>query len=154
MAQFILNGHYIGAATTGDNTSYVARLVSALQRRLLGCCEQFDQDVFAILLADWPHGCRHISANHIVDSALDTTERWEDFAGKSPLSIAAEIAGLIAAAEIARLNGDDASAARWEATADDWQVSLQGWTVTSTSPRLPRASDPSNDSQICMFQEG
>ena len=39
-------------------------------------------------------------------------ERWEEQSGYSPSTIAAEIAGLVAAADLARANGDPASAAR------------------------------------------
>ena len=49
-------------------------------------------------------------------------ERWENQCGYSPATIAAEIAGLVCAADIARANGDAASAdALPERTADDWQ---------------------------------
>jgi glucoamylase len=44
----------------------------------------------------------------------------------------------VCAAEIARANGDPASAARYLATADRWQAALKGWTVTSTGPYSPR----------------
>jgi glucoamylase len=61
-------------------------------------------------------------------------ERWENQSGYSPATIAAEIAGLVCAARIARLNGDAASAARYLATADAWQARVKSWTVTSTGP--------------------
>lgn len=59
-------------------------------------------------------------------------ERWEEKGGYSPSTIAAEIAGLICAADIARINGDDASRAHWTEVADDWAKKLPGWTVTHT----------------------
>src|SRR5437588_9869436 len=59
-------------------------------------------------------------------------ERWEEQGGYSPSTIAAEIAGLVAAADLARANGDSASAAVWLGVADDWQRSVKGWTVTTT----------------------
>jgi glucoamylase len=65
-------------------------------------------------------------------------ERWENQSGYSPATIAAEIAGLVCAATIARANGDQAAAARYLATADDWQSRVKGWTVTSTGPYSPR----------------
>jgi glucoamylase len=65
-------------------------------------------------------------------------ERWENQSGYSPGTIAAEIAGLICAADIARKNGDRASAARYERTADDWQKRVEGWTVTKNGPYSPR----------------
>jgi glucoamylase len=61
-------------------------------------------------------------------------ERWENQSGYSPNTIATEIAGLVCAAEIARANGDESSAARYLATADDWQAKVKGWTVTTTGP--------------------
>src|SRR5439155_6976133 len=48
-------------------------------------------------------------------------ERWEEQSGFSPSTIAAEIAGLVAAAELAQANGDAASAAVWLGVADEWQ---------------------------------
>src|SRR4029079_17099370 len=65
-------------------------------------------------------------------------ERWEEQSGYSPSTIAAEIAGLVAAADLARANGDDASAAVWLGVADDWQRSIKGWTVTTNGPLGPR----------------
>src|SRR5665811_622562 len=73
------------------------------------------------------------TAAHIQSNGPDTSaERWEEQAGKSPSTIAAEIAGLVTAADIARANGDPTSAAGWEQTADSWRASLPGWTFTHT----------------------
>ncbi|MDQ3130026.1 MAG: alpha/beta hydrolase-fold protein, partial [Acidobacteriota bacterium] len=49
----------------------------------------------------------------------------------SPSTIAAEIAGLVCAAEIARKNGDEASATIYLATADDWARNVERWTATT-----------------------
>ena len=65
-------------------------------------------------------------------------ERWEEETGYSPSTIAAEIAGLICAAEIARINGDAAAQQRWTKTADEWARNLEKWTVTHTGPYAPR----------------
>jgi glucan 1,4-alpha-glucosidase len=65
-------------------------------------------------------------------------ERWEEQGGFSPSTIAAEIAGLVAAAELAHANHDEASAAVWLGVADDWQRSIKGWTVTTNGPLAPR----------------
>ena len=77
-------------------------------------------------------------------------ERWEEQGGYSPSTIAAEIAGLISAADIADVNGDHVSARVFRATADDWQRSIKGWTVTTSGPlaahpyfiRLSKTGDP------------
>ena len=65
-------------------------------------------------------------------------ERWEEQSGYSPSTIAAEIAGLTAAAAIAQSHGDGARADLYQATADDFQRSIKGWTVTTTGPDGPR----------------
>lgn len=59
-------------------------------------------------------------------------ERWEEESGFSPSTIAAEIAGLVCAAEIAKKNGDNESANRWLKTADEWTANIEKWTVTTT----------------------
>jgi len=77
-------------------------------------------------------------------------ERWEEQSGYSPSTIAAEIAGLVAAAEIANHNHDDASASLWLGVADDYQRSIKDWTVTTNGPlgtgryfiRLSKTGDP------------
>ena len=60
-------------------------------------------------------------------------ERWENQDGYSPATIAAEIAGLICAADLAERNGDPASAAGWRETADEWEENVEGWTATPTA---------------------
>ncbi len=78
-------------------------------------------------------------------------ERWENQAGYSPATIAAEIAGLVCAANIAQQNGDGAAAARYLQTADTWRANLDAWTVTTTGPygaryylRLTKDGDPNS----------
>ncbi len=78
------------------------------------------------------------------------SERWEEQSGYSPSTIAAEIAGLVAAGAIAEQNGDAAGARVYRATADHDRRSVKGWTVTSTGPlstqpyflRLSKNGDP------------
>jgi glucoamylase len=177
MAQFMWNSQYIGTPTAGDGTTYPAGSfpryspvsgISGATARQLGCCEQLDQDSFAIILA-WMTGVTDagtyakikMTANHIRGAGPDTTERWEEQTGKSPSSIAAEIAGLVTAGAIARTNGDTASASSWEATADSWRAGLAGWTYTTSGfwgghsyyERIDKDSDPNDGDQIC-FQEG
>jgi glucoamylase len=77
-------------------------------------------------------------------------ERWEEQSGYSPSTIAAEIAGLLAAADLADANHDVVSARVWRAVADDYQRSLKGWTVTTNGTlaghpyfiRLSKTGDP------------
>jgi len=178
MAQFMWNNQYVSTDTPGDNTTYPPGSfpryspvsgISGATPPQLGCCEQLDQEAFAILLA-WMTGLTDnatyqkikVTANHIQAAGPDTTERWEEKTGKSPSSIAAEIAGLVAAADIARQNGDPTSATSWESTADSWRSSLASWTFTTSGfwdshqyyERIDRTSNPNDDSDRIHFQEG
>jgi glucoamylase len=106
---------------------------------------QLDEVAFPIVLAwhlrrtgaaDWAHV--RLSADFIVANGPYTPqERWENLAGYSPATIAAEIAGLVCAADIARRNGDTTRAGRYLATADRWQGNLEHYTVTTNGPLSP-----------------
>ncbi|HEX4717289.1 MAG TPA: glycoside hydrolase family 15 protein [Thermoleophilaceae bacterium] len=121
---------------------------------------QLDEVAFPIVLAwqlerddasTWAHVKR--AADYIVANGPQTPqERWENQSGWSPATIAAEIAGLVCAADIARANGDDASADQYESTADDWQQNVESWTATTNGPyssqpyylRLTKDAQPDN----------
>ena len=64
-------------------------------------------------------------------------ERWENQSGYSPGTIAAEVAGLVCAADLARKAGDTAVRRPWLATARDWAGRIEAWTVTATGPLSP-----------------
>jgi glucoamylase len=120
---------------------------------------QLDEAAYPILMA-YQLGLTDVSLyeDHVKPAAnfvaahgpASGVERWEEQSGYSPSTIAAEIAGLVAAAELARANGDAASAAVWLGVADDWQRSIKGWTVTTNGPlaghpyfiRLSKGGDP------------
>src|SRR5215217_6762025 len=76
-------------------------------------------------------------------------DRWEEKPGYSPATIAAEIAGLVCAAEIARINGDPASKKYLE-TADNWARNVERWTVTKSEHdsgyylRITENNDPND----------
>jgi glucoamylase len=108
---------------------------------------QLDECAYPILMA-YQLGLRGASlyADHIKPAAnflaahgpAFGVERWEEQSGFSPSTIAAEIAGLVAAAHLALANHDRTSAAVWLGVADDWQRSVKGWTVTTNGPLRPR----------------
>ncbi len=177
MAQFLWTSQFIGATTPGGGTTYAPGAfprytpvsgVGAATATDLGCCEQLDEEAFGILLA-WMTGLTDgatyakikTTADHIVATGPATTERWEEQFGQSPSSIAAIVAGLVAAADIARQNGDPASAATWEATANSWRSNLAGRTFTTDGywgghryyERIDPGLDP-NGPQTIHFNEG
>lgn len=103
---------------------------------------QMDEVAFPIILAwqlnrtdaaTWNKLKR--SADFIINRGPGTPEeRWEEAGGLSPSTMAAEIAGLVCAADIAARNGDPGARDRYLATADDWQRNVDNWTFTTTGP--------------------
>jgi glucoamylase len=178
MAQWLWNRQQVTAWTQGDGVWYgpgsfprYSRVggISGSTAQQLGCCEQLDEDAFPIVLASqlgltdsatWAKV--KLTADHIASFGPDSPgERWEEQAGKSPSTIAAEIAGLVCAADIARRNGDTASASRYESTADSWRSQLDGWTFTTTGyfgdhqyyERVEHDTNP-NDTYARTFEDG
>jgi glucoamylase len=108
---------------------------------------QLDETSYPLLMADQLHLTdASLYENHIKPAANFVAsrgpafgaERWEEQSGFSPSTIAGEIAGLVAAADLADANHDPVSAAVWRGVADDYQRSIKGWTVTTNGPLAPR----------------
>lgn len=102
---------------------------------------QMDEQAMPILLAWrlgpgvynalWPN--IRLTADYILRTGPWTLQdRWEENSGYSPSTIAAEVAGLVAAARIAEDNGDKARAGSYLAAADYWQQNVTRWTYTNT----------------------
>jgi glucoamylase len=110
-----VDGRPVGDAVQMDEVSYPLILAYEIGRT--------DRDTYAHV---------KLSADYIVRTGPVTQqERWEEKGGYSPATIAAEIAGLVCAAEIARRNGDEDSARRYLVVADDWANKVESWTATS-----------------------
>ncbi len=124
---------------------------------------QLDEVAFPLVLAwqldrtDEATYQKHVkpAADFVVDNGPVTEqERWEEEEGYSPSTIAAQIAGLVSAADIARTNGDEEAASRYESVADEWRQKVDDWTFTTTGPlgdgnyyeRIDDNGDP-NDGQ-------
>lgn len=107
---------------------------------------QMDEVSFPTVLAyqlgrtgawDWGHVKR--AEDFVAAHGPDTqTDRWENTAGWSPATIAAEIAGLVCGADIARHNGDAVRARRYLALADAWRRNLNAWTLSTNGPLSSR----------------
>ncbi|HMS11332.1 MAG TPA: glycoside hydrolase family 15 protein, partial [Pyrinomonadaceae bacterium] len=82
--------------------------------------------------ATWENHVKKAADFIVKNGPATPQERWEEEAGYSPSTIAAEIAGLVCAAEIARRNGDTASAELYLKTADEWEANIEKWTATTT----------------------
>ena len=102
---------------------------------------QMDEVAYPMILA-WQLGKtdaeiwqKHIrpEAEFVVSHGpMTEEERWEEIPGYSPSTMAAEIAGLICAADIARKNGANDDAQRYTKTADDWAANIEKILVTTT----------------------
>ena len=109
---------------------------------------QLDETAYPILMAQesglggdtalWQDHIRPAADFLVANGPSDGVERWEEQTGYSPSTIAAEIAGLTAAAAIAASHGDTARANLYQATADAFQRNIKNWTVTTTGPDSPR----------------
>ncbi|HEY7007560.1 MAG TPA: glucodextranase DOMON-like domain-containing protein [Jatrophihabitantaceae bacterium] len=122
--------------------------------------DQLDETSYPILMAYLTglSGDTQLYQQHIVPAAdflvahgpSFGVERWEEQSGYSPSTIAAEIAGLTAAATIAHRQGDPAHAQLYQAVADQFQRNVKNWTVTTTGPygtqpyfiRVSKTGDP------------
>jgi glucoamylase len=102
---------------------------------------QIDQAALPILLA-WHLKATDRYASLVAPAADFITasgprtahDRWEENGGYTPATLAAEIAGLVCAADLAKQAGDTASAARYLKVADDWNAKIETWTLTTSGP--------------------
>lgn len=109
--------------------------------RPIGDGVQMDQVAFPLILADqlgrtdretWR---KHVkpAADFIINHGPATgQDRWEEKSGYSPATLAAEIAGLVCAANIAQIHGDGQSARVYLQKADEWARDVDRWTATNT----------------------
>ena len=109
---------------------------------------QMDETALPVLLVDlarrekvltrkevarfWPMVCQAVS--YLVrNGPVSQQDRWEEDPGYSPFTIAAEIAALLAGADLADLNHESAIATYLRDTADVWNASIDRWMyVTDT----------------------
>ena len=109
---------------------------------------QMDETAFPILLVDlayrkgalddgelvrlWPM-LRQAAGFLLTNGPVTPQDRWEEDPGYSPFTLAVEIAALLAAADLADLQGDQPAAKLLRETADMWNAHIEAWTyVTGT----------------------
>jgi len=135
---------------------------SFVDGRPIGNGVQMDQVALPLLLAyqlgrnnrsTWVSHVK-LAADFIVRNGPRTDQdRWEEKSGYSPSSLAAQIAGLVCAAEIAKANRDDVSAKRYLDTADNWVQNIEKWTVTKSDGtgyylRITANNDPNDGAKM------
>jgi glucoamylase len=111
--------------------------------RPIGGALQMDEIAFPLVLAQQLGRTDRITWRKHIKPAADfimrrgpatEQERWEEKSGYSPATIAAEIAGLVCAARIARVNGDLQSESAYLKSADEWARNAERWTATTSGP--------------------
>ncbi len=107
---------------------------------------QMDEAALPILLVDlayreqaiddrelsrlWPM-VRRAAAFIVCNGPVTQQDRWEEDPGYSPFTLAAEITGLLAAADVADRRRESAVAAYLRETADVWFANLDRWTYAT-----------------------
>ncbi|MDH4064319.1 MAG: glycoside hydrolase family 15 protein, partial [Acidobacteriota bacterium] len=109
---------------------------------------QLDETALPILLVDlarregllpprplaklWPM-VRRAAVYLVTNGPVALQDRWEEDPGYAPFTLAATVAALLAAADLADLAGEDAVGAYLRDTADCWNDAIERWTyVTGT----------------------
>lgn len=109
---------------------------------------QMDETAFPILLVDlarrmgaldtagvnrlWPM-VRGAAAFVVRNGPVTQQDRWEEDPGYSPFTLAAEIAALLAAADLAELKGEATVAPYLRETADLWNDGVERWTYAANT---------------------
>lgn len=107
---------------------------------------QMDETAFPILLVElayregrldaaelrrlWPM-VRRATGFLLRNGPVTQQDRWEEDAGYSPFTLAVEVAALLAAAELAVLEGESEAARYLRETADAWNDSIESWCYVS-----------------------
>ena len=102
--------------------------------------------------ADYDYEHVRRSSAYIVANGPDSQqERWEEEAGYSPSTTAAQIAGLVCAADLAQAAGERADAIAYLGVADHWADRLEDWHASETgtdrhehTPYYVRVTDEGN----------
>ena len=107
---------------------------------------QMDETAFPILLVDlarregilddeevknlWPM-VRKAASFLVINGPVTQQDRWEEDPGYSPFTLAAEIASLLAAADLAELNNEGTAASYLRDVADAWNANIERWIYIS-----------------------
>jgi glucoamylase len=107
-----------------DETAFPILLVDLLRREApasFGSCQRW-----------WPM-VRKAAAFLVVNGPVTQQDRWEEDGGYSPFTLAAEVAALLAAAEIAQAVGQARPAEFLREVADTWNDNIERWTYAVNS---------------------
>jgi glucoamylase len=107
---------------------------------------QMDEAAFPILLIDclrrdcpsvlgkltrWWSLVQRAAGFLVCNGPVTQQDRWEEDAGYSPFTLAVEVSGLLAAADIAEAVGEKAAAEYLREIADNWNDNIERWTYAT-----------------------
>src|SRR5436305_2103346 len=147
----------VGDAVRGLHSSEVAQGADGhwpqnmwLDGRAYWGGSQMDEAAFPILLVDllrreapsalgdikrWSSMVRRAASFIACNGPVTQQDRWEEDAGYSPFTLAVEIAGLLAAADLAEAVKESAIATYLRDLADTWNDNVERWTYSTNGGR-------------------
>jgi len=149
-------GWFLQKTHVNGDLEWVAVQLDQTSMPIMLAWKLYKQDVLTQSeLSDWYQSMLKPAADFLVDGGRakvlwnDTQidppytqqERWEEQAGYSPSSIAATVAGLISASEIAKLSGDEANAKRYLNTAKQYEQDIEALMFTTEGTLQGDAAD-------------
>jgi glucoamylase len=105
-----------------DETSFPILLVDLLRREAPEALGKLDR---------WWTMVRKAASYILRNGPVTMQDRWEEDAGYSPFTLAAEISSLLAAADIADLTGHSDQAQTMRDAADAWNDNIERWTYAT-----------------------
>ena len=117
-----LDGRPYWAGIQMDETSFPILLLDLLRREAPDSLGKLDR---------WWPMVRKAASFILRNGPVTMQDRWEEDAGYSPFTLAAEISALLAAADIADLTGHAPQAQTMRDTADAWNDNIERWTYAT-----------------------
>jgi glucoamylase len=149
-----LDGRPYWSGIQMDETSFPILLVDLLRREAPEALGKLDR---------WWAMVRKAASFILRNGPVTMQDRWEEDAGYSPFTLAAEISSLLAAADIAELTGHSDQAQTMRDAADAWNDNIERWTYatgTDLAQQLGiegyyvRIAPPSTDAAVASPTQG
>src|SRR6266446_2942841 len=119
-----LDGRPYWSGSQMDETAFPILLVDLLRRESPRCFGESDR---------WWPMVRKAAAFIVANGPVTQQDRWEEDGGYSPFTLAAEVAALLVAADLAEMMGQPKPAEFLRQMADTWNDNIERWTYAVNS---------------------
>jgi glucoamylase len=119
-----LDGRPYWSGSQMDETAFPILLVDLLRRESPRCFGENDR---------WWPMVRKAAAFIVANGPVTQQDRWEEDGGYSPFTLAAEVAALLVAADLAEMMGQPQPAEFLRQMADTWNDNIERWTYAVNS---------------------